>query len=49
MFFLSSVFALTQLHKTWDKKNWIRTSENYERMCLNKKKFSSKFGFGASR
>ena len=31
-----TVFALTQLPKTWNKQNWIRTSENYERICLNK-------------
>ena len=31
-----SVFALTHLPKARDKKNWIRTSENYERICLNK-------------
>ena len=31
-----AVFVLTHLHKAQDKYNWIRTSENYERVCLNK-------------
>ena len=30
------VFALTHLPKAWDKLNWIRTSGNYEKICLNK-------------
>jgi hypothetical protein len=31
-----TVFALTHLPEAWDKLNWIRTSENYERICLKK-------------
>jgi len=34
--FILTVFALTHLPETRDKYNWIRTSENYERICLNK-------------
>jgi hypothetical protein len=34
--FIKSVFALTHLPKARDKYNWIQTSENYERICLNK-------------
>jgi hypothetical protein len=36
------------LPEAWDKLNWIRTSENYERIHFNKKK-KSKCGFLASR
>jgi nicotinic acid phosphoribosyltransferase len=32
-----------------DKKNWIRASENYERIWLNKIEIFSKFGFRTSR
>ena len=31
-----AVFALTHLPQAWDKYNWIRTSENYGRISLNK-------------
>ena len=34
--FIRSVFALTHLPEARDKYNWIQTSENYERICLNK-------------
>ena len=30
------VFALTHLPEARDKSNWIRTRENYERICLNR-------------
>ena len=30
-----SVFVLTHLPKDRDKWNWIQTSENHERICLN--------------
>ena len=33
---LYTVFALTHLPDPRNKENWIRTSENYERICLNK-------------
>ena len=42
-----AVFALTHLPKARDKFNSIWTSENYERICLNKYKKISKFGFRA--
>jgi hypothetical protein len=44
-----SVIALTHLPEARDKKNWIRASENYERIWLNKIEIFSKFGFRASR
>ena len=31
-----AVFMLTHLPEARDKSNWIQTSENYERICLNK-------------
>jgi hypothetical protein len=40
-----AVLALTHLPEVWHKENWIRTSENHERICLNKNKFFSKFSF----
>ena len=30
---------LTHLPEAWVKSNWIQTSENYEKNCLNKHKF----------
>jgi hypothetical protein len=41
-----AVFALTNLTEALDKYS---ESENYERICLNKYNFGSKFGFRASR
>ena len=45
---LKTVFALTHLPEAWDKLkyNWIRTSENYERICLNKQKIFLNLAFG---
>ena len=40
---LRSVFALTHLLKAQD---WIWTSENYDRICLNKWKFFLHLAFG---
>jgi len=31
---LKTVFALTHFPEAWDKYNWTRTSENFERICL---------------
>jgi hypothetical protein len=44
-----SVLALTDLPEVRDKKNWIRTSENYERICLNKQKTFLSLAFGQVR
>jgi hypothetical protein len=33
---ITAVFALMHLPEAQDKQKWIRTSENYERICLNK-------------
>jgi len=41
-----AVFALTNLPEPLDKYS---ESENYERICLNKYTFFSKFGFRAGR
>ena len=40
------VFALTHLPEAWEKKNWILTSEIYERICLNKYNFFLNLAFG---
>ena len=37
---------LTHLPETQDKKKWIQTSENYERICLNKYKIVLYLAFG---
>ena len=42
----TAVFTLTHLPEARDKYNWILTSENYERICVNK---NFKLGFWASR
>ena len=42
---VAPVFALTHLPEAWDKQNWIRTSENYERICLNKQNFFLNLAF----
>ena len=45
-----AVFMLTHLPIARDKKNWIQTSENYGKICLNKYNFLFfLFGFRASR
>jgi hypothetical protein len=43
-----TVFTLAHLPKVWYKQNWIWIGENYERICLKKKKKKSKFAFRAS-
>jgi hypothetical protein len=40
-----TVFVLIHFPEAQDKSNWIQTSENYERIGLNKYNFFSKFGF----
>ena len=44
-----AVFVLTHFPEAWDKSNWIQTSENYERICLNTIEKFSTFNFRASR
>jgi hypothetical protein len=44
-----AVLALTHLPEVWHKENWFRTSENHERICLNKKIFFLNLAFWASR
>jgi hypothetical protein len=41
-----TVFALTHLPKAQVKLNWIQTSENYERIFLNKYNFFLILVFG---
>ena len=44
-----SVLSLTDLPEVRDKKNWIWTSENYEKICLNKQKTFLSLAFGQVR
>ena len=41
-----AVFALTYLPEARDRKNWIQTNENYERIYLNKYIFFLNLAFG---
>ena len=43
---VSAVFTLTHLPEARYKENWIRTSENYERICLNKHNIFLNLAFG---
>ena len=43
---LKSVFVLTHFPEDRNKWNWIRTSENYERIYLNKYTFFLNLAFG---